>query len=134
MKKTILWCSWVFFYAICAGLGYITDPADSQKPALLILALLFFVPGAILLIDALRAKDQKTLLRLRWISGLSLALTLVLLVANVMSALSSEAVGNVLYELLIFVSVPMICSQQWLLSLFLWACLLFATLLGRKKK
>lgn len=134
MKKLILWCIWVFLYALCAGLGYISDPSDSQKPALLIMALIFFIPGLLLLIDGLRSRDQKTLLQLRWISGLSLALTLVLLVANVMSALASEAVGNVLYEVLIFVSVPMICSQQWLLSLFLWACLLFATLPGRRKK
>ena len=134
MKKTILWCVWAFFYALCAGLGYIADPTDTQKLALLVMALIFFIPGLLLLIDALRKKDRKTLLQLRWISGLSLGLTLVLLVANVMSALASETVGNVLYEILIFVSVPMICSQQWLLSMFLWACLFFATLVGRKKK
>lgn len=134
MKKTILWCAWAFLYALCAGLGYITDPTDTQKLALLAMALIFFIPGLLLLIDALRIGDKKTLLQLRWISGISLGLTLVLLVANVMSALASEAVGNVLYEILIFVSVPMICSQQWLLSMFLWACLFFATLVGRKKK
>lgn len=134
MKKKILFCVWLCFYAICAGLGHISEPTDTQTLALLAMALIFFIPGVILLVDALRARDEKTLLQLRWISILSLGLTLVLLVANVISALASETVGNVLYEILIFVSVPMVCSQQWLLSMFLWACLLFATLLGRKKK
>lgn len=134
MKKTILWCIWAFLYALCAGLGYLENPTGTQSLALLVMALIFFVPGILLLVDALRSDNKKTLLQLRWISGLSLGLTLVLLVANVASVLASEAVGNVLYNFLIFVSVPMVCSQQWLLSMFLWACLFFATMAGRKKK
>jgi hypothetical protein len=62
-----------------------------------------------------------------------LGLTLALLVANVFSVLWSEAVGTVLYELLIFVSVPMVCSRHWVLSLFLWACLFFSTLPKKAK-
>ena len=134
MKKWILFGSWICLYALCAGLGHIPAPAGAQAVAMTLMSLIFFLPGVILLVDALRAKDSKTLLILRWVSGLSLGLTLVALVANILSALASEAVGNVLYEILIFVSVPMACSQHWLLSLFLWACLLFATLPGRKKK
>lgn len=134
MKKLILYGIWTILYALCAALGHITEPTDIQSVSLTLMSLVFFIPGVILLVGALRTKDGKTLLQLRWISALSLGLTLIFMVANVMSALSSEAVGNVLYEILIFVSVPMVCSQYWFLSLFLWACLLFATLPGRKKK
>ena len=134
MKKRILYGCWVCLYALCAALGHVAEPAAVQAVALTLMSLIFFIPAIILLVDALRAKDKKALLQLRWISALSLGLTLLLLVANVLSAMSTEAVGNVLYEILIFVSVPMVCSQHWLLSLFLWACLLFATLPGRKKK
>lgn len=133
MKKPILYISWGVLYALCAGLGHITQPADVQGVAMTLLSLAFFLPGAILLIDALRSGDQKTRLTLRWISGLSLALTSVFLVANVASALGSETLGKVLHELLLFVSVPMFCSRYWVLSLFLWACLFFATLPLKKR-
>lgn len=134
MKKWILYGIWGCLYITCAALGYaVTEPTGLQAVALLIMALLFFVSPAILLVDAHRQKDKKTLVTLRWISGISLVLTLIFLVANVASALGSEALGSVLYELLILVSVPMICSQQWFLSMFLWACVFFATF-GRKQK
>ena len=134
MKKYILYGIWFCLYVACLFLGYVTEPNQAQQICLLLMALLFFVPGVLLLIDGHRQQDKKTLCILRWISGMSLALTLVLLVANVASALASEAVGNILYELLIFVSVPMVCSQQWLLSMLLWACIFFTTLVGRKRK
>ena len=134
MKKWILYGIWGCLYVVCVALGYaVTEPTQLQAGALLAVALLFFVPPALLVIDAYRQKDQKTLKVLRIISICSLALTLVFLVANVFSALGSDALGNALYEVLILVSAPMVCSQRWFLSLFLWACLLFVSL-GQKKK
>ncbi len=134
MKKIILYIAWLVLYALCAGLSYVEDPAGLQAGALTFFSLLFFVPPGILLVDSLRRKDLKTVSLLRWISIASLALTLILLVANVASVLGSEALGNELYQILIFVSVPMICSRYWILSMFLWACVLCATFWGRKKK
>ncbi len=134
MKKWILYGIWVCLYAICAVFGFlVTVPTGQQQWALLALSLLFFVPPTLLLVDAYRFKDQKTLLLLRWISGLSLVLTLILLVTNVASALGSEALGTAVYYILVLVSVPMICSQRWFFILFLWACVFFATV-GQKKK
>lgn len=133
MKKYILYGIWFCLYVTCLFLGYVTEPDQAQQVALLLMALIFFVPGVLLLIDAHRAKDVKTLCILRWISAVSLGLTVVLLIANVASALAPDAVGNALYELLIIVSVPMVCSQHWLVSLFLWACLFFATLRRKAK-
>lgn len=133
MKKRILYITWGVLYALCAGLGYITQPGKGLAAVMTVTSLAFFLPAAILLIDALRTGDQKTRLTLRWISGLSLGLTLVFLVANVASALGSEALGAVLHTVLLFVSVPMFCSRIWALSLFAWACLFFATLPLKKR-
>lgn len=133
-KYWLLYGSWIWLYLLCAGLSHITQPQPAQSVALTIVSLIFFIPAVILLADGLRNKKPKQLRLLRWISIVSLVLTLLFLVANVLSALASETVGNVLHEILIFVSVPMICSQHWVLSLFLWACLFFATLPTRKKK
>lgn len=133
-KYFLLYGSWIWLYLLCAGLAHITQPQPAQSVALTVVALIFFIPAVILLIDGLRNKRQKQLRLLRWISISSLVLTLLLLIANVLSALASEAMGNVLHEILIFVSVPMVCSQHWVLSMFLWACLFFATLPAQKKK
>jgi hypothetical protein len=43
-------------------------------------------------------------------------------------------VGNLLHILLIIVSAPMVCGQYWVLSLFLWACLMIWAQKLLKKK
>ena len=70
---------------------------------------------------------------IRNLSVASLALTLVLLVVNFLSVGASKAAGDVLYVLLIILSAPMVCGQVWVLSLFLWACLLMVCLKYRKE-
>ena len=132
-KKIVLWSIWIILYVICVPFGYINEPTDMQAVGLLLLGLIFFVPGGILLIDGLRQRDQKTLLLLRWVSGCSLGLTLIFLVANVFSALGSASLGDTLYGFLVLVSVPMLCCRQWALSLLLWAVIFFATIIKRPK-
>lgn len=132
-KKVFLWSVWGSLYIICVPFSYITEPTSTQSVALLLLGLIFFVPGGLLLIDALRKRDKKTLLTLRWVSGLSLSLTLIFLVANVFSALGSDALGETLYGFLALVSVPMLCCRQWALSLLLWAVIFFATIVKPPK-
>lgn len=132
-KKIILWSIWGILYVICVPFSYIAEPTKTQAIGLLLLGLIFFIPGAILLIDALRRGDKKVLLRLRWISGLSLVLTLIFLVANVFSALGSDSLGETLYGFLVLVSVPMLCCRQWAVSLLLWATIFFATLVKKPK-
>ena len=93
---------------------------------------MFFVPPAILLYDAFTAGDRKTIALIRRLSALSLTLTLVLLIANFVAALGSTGLGSVLHVLLAIGSVPMLCSNYWVLSLFLWAVLLVTSLQKRK--
>ena len=136
MKKNIvLYGLWGCFYILCMVLGYTVtgEIATAQQVGLTVISLAFFVPPTILLIDSYRQKDQKGLRALRIISGLSLGLTFFLLILNVLSAAWPEAAGEFLNQLLILVSVPMATCGNWLVSLFLWACLLFATLSNKKK-
>ena len=133
MKRWILFGSWACLYAICAALGFINEPATLQSAAMLILSLVFFVPGFWLAIDGLR-QQNKTLLRIvRGISIGSLVMTTGLLVAvNLTAPTATETVSNLLQALLILFSVPMLPSGIWALSLFLWACLLFTTSYRKK--
>lgn len=136
MKKYIvLYGLWGCFYILCMVLGYtVTAPiTTAQQVGLTFISLAFFIPPTILLIDSYRQKDQKGLRVLRIISGLSLGLTFFVLILNVLSAAWPEAAGEFLNQLLILVSVPMATCGNWLVSLFLWACLLFATLSNKKK-
>lgn len=133
MKEKILYCIWGGLFILCAGLGFIPNPTGVGKGILVLIALLFFVPGGMILADGIRFGDRKGVLRIRWISIGSLLLTVGFLIANFCSVGASDAVGNTLYELLVIVSAPMICSQYWVLSLFLWSCLLTGSFLLPKK-
>ena len=62
---------------------------------------------------------------------LAMVLTVVLLCLNLMSARWSEAVGVALNAALTVVSAPMVCSNFYVLPLFLWGTLLMGTF-GKK--
>ena len=133
MKTKSLCIAWGALYVLCALLGFIPAPTGFLKVLLVICSLAFFIPGGILVYDALQQKNRKVLLVARILSTISLILTLVVLVANFLWVLAAQWVGDLLYALLVLVSVPMVSSGYWVMSLFLWACLLFATFLKPKK-
>ena len=124
MKRKILYPLWAVLFILCAGLGFIPEPEATTAKVLSVLSVAFFVPPALLLY---RTEQQDALL-IRNLSVLSLTLTLVLLILNFLLAFSSETLGQILHYVLIIVSCPMICSGHWALSLFLWACLLMASM------
>ena len=134
MKKSSLMAVWGIFYIICAGLGFIPEPEGAVRIFLTVISVLFFVPPAILLYDAFSGRDRKTVLRIRRLSALSLGVTLALLIANFLAALTSEWLGTVLHVLLAICSAPMFCSNYWILSLFLWAVLLVSSMQKWKEK
>jgi len=124
MKEKTLYLIWGAWYILCAGLGFIPAAGGFGRVVLIAVAVLFFVPGAVLLVRGLRAGNRKGVLRIRRISLGALLLALVLILANVCSIDASQTAGDVLYILLGILSAPMFCGQYWLLSLFLWGCLL----------
>ena len=133
MKKSMLYTAWAVLFILCAGLGFIPNPGLAGGILMTALSVLFFVPPALLVYRAAREKDTDTLRLVRNLSLLSLSLTLTALVGNLLGAVYSETLGNFLHYLLIVVSSPMICSGYWVLSLFLWACLLMVTMKQIKK-
>ncbi len=134
MNQRFLFPLWGALFILCAALGFIPEPAGFSRFLLTALAVLFFLPPALLLYQASRDGNTYVLMLLRNLSALSLALTLALLVLNFLTVLRSEFLGNLLYYLLIIVSSPMACSGYWALTLFLWACLLMGSLKGLKKR
>lgn len=134
MKKQVLFGLWTCLFIVCAGLGFIPDPADNVRTVLTLTALFCFLPPALLIYNAAKSRDRDTLILVRCLSAASLGLTALLLILNFASLGWSEQAGNFLYRVLIVVSSPMICSRSWALSLFLWACLLAASHQQLRKK
>lgn len=127
MKEKLLYGGWIGMYALCVGLGTIQARNTAVHIAMMVLALLFYVPGILLVFDAVKADNKKQLLRLRLVCSSSLVLTAVFLVGNIAAVGASETAGRVLNDLLMLVSAPMFCCYWRFLSLLLWGCLLFAS-------
>ena len=127
MKNSTLYYIWGGLYALCFGLSLISAPSGPLAVVMTLLSLGFFAPPAVLLVKAYREQDAKTVKIVRLLSILSLALTVLLFVLNILAMAASEILGSILYYVLVFFSVPMVCCGSYALSLFLWACLLFST-------
>jgi len=133
MTKKTLFVLWGVLFGLCAGLGFV--PADGVVRGIFALvSFAFFVPPGLLVYRAFRETDRDVLQLVRNLSLASLILTALVLVLNLLSAMGSELVGDLLYGILVVVSTPMVCSGYWALSLFLWACLLMTTLKLLQKK
>lgn len=133
MRKKTLFLIWVGLYILCALLGFIPEPKGIIKALLVLAAAVFFVPGWMLFYRALKGNDLPTLGIIRTLGLVSLCATLIFLVLNFLSAGNPNISGDLLYGFLIIFSVPMVCSQFWAISLFLWACLLMASLSALRK-
>jgi len=124
MGNKTLYLIWGGLFIVCGLLGFIPEPTGALSVLLTVVAALFFVPGWILLIRARRNKNAAAASAVCWVSVLSLSFTLLFLVLNFLSGNATPAAGEFLYSLLVIFSAPMVCSQYWVASLFLWACLL----------
>lgn len=120
MKKSHLFALWGVLFVLCAALGFLPE-SNGWMTAV---SVLFFLPPALLLYKG----DRNTVLLVRNLSALSLGVTLLTLSLNFVLAVSTETLGNILHTILVIVSAPMMCSGYWVLSLFLWACLLMGSL------
>ena len=125
--KSILKALWAGMFLLCMLLGFVPEPTGANHWLLLGFGILFFLPPALLLFQGWKQRDRKLLKQLCRLSLISLSVTLVLIVANMLSLLASEAVGNFLYFLLVVCSTPMICCQYWFVSLAAWAILLWCS-------
>lgn len=134
MRNKTLFILWAALFILCAALGFIPAPTGFSKWVLVTLAAVFFIPGFVLVERAGEKKDRRTLSLIRNLSILSLSVTLLALVINILSVLGTETLGNICYSFLIIVSAPMICGQYWFLSLFLWACLMILSITKLRQK
>ena len=133
VKEWILYAIWLCLYILCVGLGTVENVEGVGKVFFVLTALIFFVPGVMLLVLGRKEKNKKMIRRVRIVSICSLALTVIVFCANVASIAASSQAGTFLNDLLNLVSAPMFCAQYWILSLFCWASLLSASFMKIEK-
>lgn len=134
MNRKSLFALWGVMFALCAALGFASEPENLTKALLVLAGLGFFVLGFALVRQAKKRGDGHTLALIRNLAALSLSLTAVLLILNFLSVRGSALLGNVLHAVLVIVSAPMMCCQYWAVSLFLWACLMITAWKNLKNK
>ena len=134
MNKNHVFALWGGLFSVCAAAGFINAQSTATQVLMTLLSIVFFVPGALLLQLSRTGGDLSIAVLVRNLSLASLILTTVLLIANFLSALAPELVGNILYGILVIVSTPMICCGNWALSMFLWACLMVCSIKILKTK
>jgi len=127
MSNKMLSVIWGALYALCVGMSFFNEPQGVQYGALMLLGMIFFVPGAVLLYRGVTRDNIQICRRICLLSAVSLAATLVMIIVNFLTYDASQAVGMAMYILLAAVSAPMLCMQVWALSIFLWACLLMVS-------
>jgi hypothetical protein len=133
MKDGKLYALWGVLYIFCGLLGFIREPNGFVTALLVLMVVGFFVPGAVLLYRGYKARNPWRIKAVCAISLVWLVMTLVLLVLNFLTAGATALAGDLLYGFLVILSAPMFCGQAWVLSLFLWACLLMSGLSCLKK-
>ena len=127
VKAIISYCVWVCLYILCVGLGTVENAQGVGKVLFILTGLIFFLPGVYLLWLGNKEKNKKVILGVRLCAVCSLSLTVIVFCANVIAVGADTSVGRTLYDILNLVSAPMFCSQYWIVSIFLWACLLSAS-------
>ena len=133
MVKKSLYIAWAFMLLLCGLLGFVVVQGGPAYAVMIFLAVLCFIPPVIIVVLSVRQGSAPDLRRVRNVSALSLGMTLVLLLGNFLTVAAPEWVGNLLYGALVVFSSPMICGQIWILSLLLWAALLWSCLVLQRK-
>ena len=133
MKNKTLFLIWGGLFILCAGLGFIPAVYGFARVLLVLAAIVFFIPPWILFYRGQQKKDPGLLALLRGISISSLVATLTLLILTIITAGTNATASDFFYVLLGVFSAPMFCSQGWVISLFLWACLFIASASALRK-
>lgn len=125
-----LYLIWALLFAVTAVLGFLFPNVENAggRAALLIVTGVFFLPPWAVIAKARAAGEAKHIKLVRNLSLTSLLLTLALLCANLLSAGMGEASGSALHAALTIVSAPLVCSNFYVLPLFLWGTLIMGAL------
>ena len=128
-----LYILWGGLFGLTAVLGLLFPGVENGVGLffLRLVTLLFFLPPWMILAKA-RIEGLVFHVRLlRYLSLASLAFTLLLFCAGILTAVGNPELGDLIHVLMAIVCAPLVCSNFYVLPMFLWATVLAATL-GKK--
>lgn len=131
--KTLYRC-WAALFAVTAVLGLLF-PGVSDPVGLFFLGLIsavFFLPPALILRKARREDNLHHVRLVRYLGIASLTATLVLICAGIRAVTLSQAAGDLVHILMTVICAPLVCSNYYVLPMFLWSVLVVCSF--RKKK
>ena len=136
MKKLsykTLYVAWAVMFALTAVLGFLFPAVENgwARFGLALVAVLFFLPPGLVLSQAKAAGHRFHVRLVGFLALGSLLLTVVLLALTLISFIWSDALADALYAALVIVSSPMICSNCYAISLFLWGTLIAAAFFSK---
>lgn len=124
MEKKYWFPAWVVLYVASVAFGVFWPESVAAR----IVGVLFFVPPAGLLWKG----EEKMRRLIRIIAIVSLAATMVTIIAMFLSVHSEKNLDHLMDAILLLVAAPMKCFKAWVVSLFGWACLLYGSFVGKK--
>ena len=129
MEKKSWIVAWIGMYAlsVVAGLFW---PASVVSH---IVGILFFVPPAVLLWLGITKKERKLVRWVRWIAVAELVLTVGIIIAMFVTIASKKNLDALMEALLLLLAAPFQCFKAWVLSLFGWACLVYGSMIKKKR-
>lgn len=134
LRYQTLYYIWGGLFALTAVLGLLFPNVEHEAAlaALMAVSVGFFVPPWLILE---KAKGENRLFHvrlLRYLAIASLTATLVFLCAGILSVRYDQAVGDLLHIMMTILCAPLVCSNFYVVPMFLWATLLVGSF-GRKK-
>ena len=124
MEKKYWFPAWVVLYVASVAFGVFWPESVVAR----IVGVLFFLPPAVLLWKG----EEKMRRLIRIIAIVSLAATMVTIIAMFLSVHSEKNLDHLMDAILLLVAAPMKCFKAWVVSLFGWACLLYGSFVEKK--
>ena len=90
MKTNLLYKIWAGFFALCAGLSFISEPTGLIKAVLIGLSIGFFLPPALILKQQEKSGSRMHIQIIRNLAAASLILTILLIIVNFMSLMATR--------------------------------------------
>lgn len=126
IKYPTLYRIWTGLFALTAVLGLLFPEAESAAGRffLALISVIFFVPPWLILSKAKDEGNRHHVRLVRYLAAASLVFTLVLLCAGILSVRWGKTAGDLIHILMTIICAPLVCSNYYVLPMFLWAMLL----------
>ena len=133
VRYQTLYLCWAGLFVLTGVLGLVfPDSSGLGRAALLGLSVAFFLPPWMILLKARQEENLHHRRLIRLLSAAALLAATVLLCVSILSANGSDGLNTALHAVVSIVTAPMICSNYYVVPLFLWATLLVGSFTRKK--